>query len=286
MKHYSLKNILLFLAGSFLYCAALNVFIVPAQLYSSGFVGISQLAADALEQVFHSSVNLQPVIYFLLDVPLFLAGMRILGLRSISFTFMIVAVETVFMSIIPVPDHRVIDDVFALAVCGGALEGLGSSLTFRGFGTSGGTDLLGLMLTRKYRKLSVGRVNIAVNLIVYAVAAARNSFQIAVYSLIAEIFASIVIDRYHRQNNLVTVHIISDRTDDFVRYIMRSLDRGATILKAEGAWSGEERRVIVAVLSEYELGLLEKEAEQIDPDAFVFSNPRTDVLGEFEKRLS
>lgn len=286
MKHFSPKNIALCLSGSFLYCLAVNVFIVPAGLYSSGFVGISQLIADAAEGLLHTPYSIQPAAYFLLNVPLFLAGFRILGLRSISVTFLIIAAETLFMSLIPVPDRRVIDDAFALTVCGGALEGLGSSLTFRGFGTSGGTDLLGLMLTQKYRKLSVGRVNLAVNILVYAFAAIRNSFQAAVYSLIAEIFASIVIDRYHKQNNLVTVHIVSSRTDDFVRYIMRSLDRGATILKAEGAYSGAERKVVISVLSEYELGLLEKEAEEIDPDAFIFSNPRTDVFGEFEKRLS
>ena len=64
------------------------------------------------------------------------------------------------------------------------------------------------------------------------------------------------------------------------------LDRGATVIDAKGAWSGKPCKVVIAVLSEYELGLLEKEAETIDPAAFIFSNPRTSVFGEFEKRLS
>ena len=108
-------------------------------------------------------MNLQPIVYFCLDVPLFLIGLKILGKASIAFTFLIVLVETLFMNFIPIPDHMVLDNVFAMAVVGGCLEGIGTSITFRGFGSSGGTDLLGMMLTEKYRKLSVGRVNLAVN---------------------------------------------------------------------------------------------------------------------------
>ena len=206
--------------------------------------------------------------YFCLDVPLFLIGLKILGKASIAFTFLIVLVETLFMNFIPIPDHMVLDNVFAMAVVGGCLEGIGTSITFRGFGSSGGTDLLGMMLTEKYRKLSVGRVNLAVNACVYLVAGLRYSLQTAVYSLVAEAFSSIMIDRYHKQNNLVTVNV------------------GATVIDAKGAWSGKPCKVVIAVLSEYELGLLEKEAETIDPAAFIFSNPRTSVFGEFEKRLS
>ena len=173
-----------------------------------------------------------------------------------------------------------------MAVVGGCLEGIGTSITFRGFGSSGGTDLLGMMLTEKYRKLSVGRVNLAVNACVYLVAGLRYSLQTAVYSLVAEAFSSIMIDRYHKQNNLVTVNVISEQYEAFIQFINVKLDRGATVIDAKGAWSGKPCKVVIAVLSEYELGLLEKEAETIDPAAFIFSNPRTSVFGEFEKRLS
>ena len=286
MKHLTPKNLMLCLMGSLIYCIAFNTFIVPAHMYSSGFVGISQLVAGGLASVFHIRMNLQPIVYFCLDVPLFLIGLKILGKASIAFTFLIVLVETLFMNFIPIPDHMVLDNVFAMAVVGGCLEGIGTSITFRGFGSSGGTDLLGMMLTEKYRKLSVGRVNLAVNACVYLVAGMRYSLQTAVYSLVAEAFSSIMIDRYHKQNNLVTVNVISEQYEAFIQFINVKLDRGATVIDAKGAWSGKPCKVVIAVLSEYELGLLEKEAETIDPAAFIFSNPRTSVFGEFEKRLS
>lgn len=286
MKHLTPKNLLLCMIGTLIYCTAFNTFIVPTHLYASGFVGISQLLAGAIGKVVHVRFNLQAVVYFCLDVPLFLYGMKELGKKAILFTFVIVTVETFFMSVIPVPDHMMLNNAFAMAVVGGSLEGIGVSITFRGFGSSGGTDLLGMMLTEKHRKLSVGKVNLFVNFCVYMLAGLRFSFQIAVYSLVAETFSSIMIDRFHMQNNLVTVHIISEKYDDFVRFINEELDRGATILEGTGAWSGKECKVVVAVMSEYELGLLEKEAEKKDPAAFIFSNPKTSVFGEFEKRLS
>lgn len=286
MKHLTPKNLLLCLLGSLIYCATFNTFIVPTHLYASGFVGISQLAAGALGKVIHVDFNLQAAVYFCLDVPLFLFGLKMLGKKAIAFTFMIVLAETFFMSVIPVQEHMMLNNAFAMAVVGGSLEGIGTAITFRGFGSSGGTDLLGMMLTEKYRKLSVGRVNLFVNFCIYLFAGLRFSFQIAVYSLVAETFSSIMIDRLHMQNNLVTVHIISEHYEEFITYVNEKLDRGATVLSGAGAWSKKPCKVVVAVLSEYELRLLEKEAEAIDPAAFIFSNPRTEVFGEFEKRLS
>lgn len=286
MKHLTPRNLMLCLLGSLIYCAAFNTFIVPAHMYASGFVGISQLIAGALNTFLHVEFNLQAVVYFCLDVPLFLVGLKILGKAAIAFTFVIVAVETFFMSVIPVPDHLILDSVFAQAVVGGCLEGIGVAITFRGFGSSGGTDLLGMMLTEKYRRLSVGKVNLFVNACIYVFAGICFSFDTAVYSLVAETFSSIMIDRFHSQNNLVTVNIISGQYQEFINFINKELDRGATLVDGTGAWSGQPCKVVVAVLSEYELGLLNKEAEKVDPDAFIFSNPRTEVLGEFEKRLS
>ncbi len=286
MKHFTLRNILLCLAGTLTYCLAFNMVIVPAGLYASGFVGISQLITDQLERFVHVRFHLQSVVYFCVDVPLFLAGFRILGKKNILFTMLIVAMESVFMALIPIPKKMILDDTFAVAICGGCLEGIGTSITFRGFGSSGGTDLLGLMLTEKNRKLSVGKVNFIVNAAVYTYAAFCYSFQTAIYSLIAEVFVSLMIDRLHKQNNIVTVNIISDQYDDFCRYIISTLNRGATLLEGKGAYSHAERKVIVAVLSEYELGLLEKEAEKIDKDAFIFASPNTVLSGDFEKRLS
>lgn len=286
MKHLTAKNLLLCLIGSLIYSLAFNTFIVPAGMYSSGFVGISQLISGALKHFIHVPFHLQPLVYFCLDVPLFLIGLRVLGKAAIAFTFVIVLTETFFMGIIPVPDYMILDNSFAMAVVGGVLEGIGTSVTFRGFGSSGGTDLLGMMLTEKYRKLSVGKVNLFVNACVYLFAGIRFSLQTAVYSLVAETFSSVMIDRLHKQNNLVTVHVVSDHYPELVAYINKDLDRGATIVDGRGSWSGKPCKMILAVLSEYELGLLEKETERIDPNAFLFSNPKTGVMGEFEKRLS
>jgi len=283
---FTARNIILCLSGSLVYCLALNILITPAKLYAGGFTGISQLIAGAVGSKVHLKFNLQALIYFLLDVPLFLAGAKTLGKRMVARSFLIVSAETVFMALIPIPEHPVVDETFAAVMLGGSLEGIGSALTFSGFGSSGGTDMLGLILTQKFRKMSVGRVSLAVNAVVYTIAGVYFSLQTALYSLVAEVFCSMMIDRYHKQNNLVCVNIISGRYQMFCKYIIDQLDRGATILEAEGAYTGSERKVVIAIVSEYELELLKKEGETIDPDAFIYIQPSTEVLGEFQKRLS
>ena len=282
----SIRNLILCLSGSAIYCLGFNLFIVPANLYSGGFIGISQLLSDMVGGAAKFSFNLQPLLYLLLNIPLFLVAFRVLGHRLIRRSVMLVCAETLFLWLIPVPAEPILDETLACVICGGCIEGLGIAITFRGFGSSGGTDMLGLILTQRYPGFSVGRVNLAVNLVVYSVAGIRYSLKTAIYSLAGELFCSLMVDRYHKQNNLVSVNIVSPGYREIADYIMGELNRSCTILEGTGGYSKETKKLLIAIISEYELDFLKKEVNRIDPNAFLFIHPNIDVMGDFEKRLS
>jgi len=286
MKVFTPKNLLYCFLGSLIYCLGLNLFIQPAHLYAGGFVGISQLLANILGAFVQTPFNLQPVIYYLLDLILFAFCWKTLGRRMIAVSLTIVTAEALYMALIPIPETPILDETLAAVICGGCIEGIGTAITFYGFGSSGGTDMLGLMLTKRFRNLSVGKVSLAVNFMVYVVAMVRNSVQIAIYSLAAELFCSMMIDRFHKQNNLVSVNIVSDHPREISQFIMNELDRGCTILHGEGAWSGQERLLVISIMSEYELSILKKETARIAPEAFIFIHPNIGVSGDFEKRVA
>lgn len=286
MKRNKPRNFFLCMLGAFIYCCGFNVFIVPANLYSGGFVGISQLITSLIKPYIDVPFNLQSVVYFLTDLPLFLVAFKVLGRKMVSLSLVIVAMESAFMAIIPVPETPILSETITSVLCGGCIEGIGTAITFRGFGSSGGTDLLGLMLSEKFENLSVGRVNLAVNFLVYTVAGIRFSVETAIYSLMAEICCSLLIDRFHLQNNLVTANIISDDYEEICHFILEKLDRSCTVINCEGGYTGEPKKMIAAVLSEYEMNILRKWVSDRDPDAFIYVTPSVRVIGEFEKRLS
>lgn len=286
LKRNKARNLFLCILGAFIYCCGFNVFIVPANLYSGGFVGISQLITSLIKPIVHVPFNLQSVVYFLTDLPLFLVAFKVLGRKMVGLSLFIVAIESLFMAIVPVPQAPILSETITSVLCGGCIEGIGTAITFRGFGSSGGTDLLGLMLSEKFENLSVGRVNLAVNFFVYTVAGIRFSVETAIYSLMAEICCSLLIDRFHLQNNLVTANIISDHYEEICSFILEKLDRSCTVLNGEGAYSHAPKKLVVTVLSEYEMNILRKWAADRDPDAFIYVTPSVQVIGDFEKRLT
>ena len=280
-----IKNILLCICGTFVYCVGVNIFIVPAKLYSGGFVGIAQLLLYLLPVKF-VNFNLQGLIYFVLNIPLFILGIRVLGKRFISVSFMVIVEESILLSLLPIPSQPLIEDILTNCFIGGAIEGLGCGLTFVGFGSGGGTDLMGMIISKRSRTWTVGNVSLFVNVILYSFCAYLFTFETAVYSGITSLISSLVIDKIHLQNNNVTVNIVTKRALKISNMIISKLNRSATIFTGVGGFSKEKSSMVISIMSEYELNQCKKLIYDIDPEAFIFISKSTEVIGNFEKRLN
>lgn len=284
-KAMEVKNTLFCILGSAVYCFAANVFISPMGLYSGGFIGVSQLLSMVLNLPLPRR-QVQSLLFFLINVPLFFLALKYLGKRFIWKSVVTICAETAFLAMIPIPEAPILEDMLTSCLVAAVIEAFGCILIYVSFGSGGGSDILGMLLSQHFRVLSVGRVSISLNLIVYSISAFIFNIEIAVYSFLTSLVMNMLIDRLYVQNNSVSVNILSKHYHEISEMILHEINRDATIIECVGAYSDETKKMVVSVMSEYELRILKRRISEIDPKSFVFINPHVSVLGNYEKRLS
>lgn len=278
-----IKPYLFFIVGSFLYCFGTNVFVLPMNLYSGGFVGFSQLISNIFFA--NSTINIRGIIYFLLNVPLFLIGFKVIGKNFIEKSLTIIILQSIFFSIIPIPKNIVTQDIFVCCILSGIINGTGLVMILNDFGSSGGTDIIGLILSKKFEKLSVGKVSLIANILLYTLCGFLYSIETAIYSLIVSFVTSYTIDKLHSHNNIVSVYILTNDAEKISNIIINEINRDATITNVVGAYSKNDMKLVIAVLSKYDFHEAKKKIIEVDKNAFIFIHNNIEVLGNFEKRL-
>ena len=191
-------------AGCLIYAIGLNMLITPLALYNGGFMGIAQLIRTFMISVLHirmpQGMDIAGAIYYIMNVPLFCMGWRIMGkeffLRSLFGTTVI----SIFLVMVPVPGIPIIEDYLTACIIGGIIAGFGSGLILRGRGSAGGPDIIGVCCLKRRINLSVGQVNILLNLVVYGICLFMFNIEIVVYSLIYATVFSLTVDKVHIQN--------------------------------------------------------------------------------------
>jgi len=178
-------------------------------------------------------------------------------------------------------------DLLLSSIFGGIIIGLGLGLIFRSKATSGGSDIIAMVLA-KFTKLPVGQLLIAVDSIIVLLGLiVFKDWKIPLYSWIAIYITGKVLDltldgiNYER-----ALIIISDKHEDIKERILVSLGRGGTYLSGEGMHSNKEKRIIFTVITRRELSTLKAMIQMIDPDAFLTVMNTAEILGEGFKPLS
>jgi len=281
------KNYSLVLLGSVAYCIGINLFIVPANLYNGGVMGISQLLRTFLIQFLNlpASIDLSGIIYFILNIPIMIIAYRDIS-RSFFFkTITAVVVQTILLSAIPIPVEPIVSDITAASVTGAILCGFGTGITLLAGGSCGGTDTLGIFFAKRYRSLTVGKLSLGINVFIYLICAILFDFEIAIFSVFVSIVGNTVVDRLHAQNIMVTAMIFT-HNHDLRQYIMQELNRGTTYWNGYGGYTDKETDILITAVSKYEISTLRRIVRENDPSSFIILNKNISVLGNFEKRLS
>ena len=257
-------------------------------LFSGGPLGIAQLLSYLFINVLHfeflRTVNIASIIYFTLNIPLLYAGYRVLGKRFTVKTLTMVALQSAMMLFLPIPKTPIIDDYLTACIVGGIVCGTGSGLVLRGHACSGGLEIVGLICSKIYKNMSVGKITILINAAIYAVCLALFDLEIVIYSLIFATTASLTTDKIHIQNINVSVLIFSKKKG-IASEIMQQLKRGVTCWDGEGAYTHEKEHVLYVIVSKYEVNRIKQIVREIDPQAFVSITEGSMVIGNYEKRL-
>lgn len=282
------ENMFWAILGVACYAAAYRWFLVPTNLYSGGFTGVSQLIKMVLVEGFGvhvpEGVDLTGMILWCMNIPLFLLGYKSLGKKFLYRTIVAVCIQSLLLTIIPSPEKPLFNDLLLNGIIGGVLSGFGVGITLRAGGSGGGTDIVGMYCAKNYPEFGVGKLNVVINIFVYAVAAICYDVEVAAYSMIFSIAAGIMMDRVHEQNIKVSAFVVTkDKT--LGEKINQAVSRGVTSWKAWGEYSHSEEIVHMVVINKYELQVLKKLIRQQDPQAFVQVLSPNLVIGNFEKRL-
>lgn len=264
------------IAGSLIASLSIRLFIRPAGLLSGGLSGIALVLEYTLGIPLALSV-------FVLNIPVFYLGLRKLQrgymLRSLigvlSFTLFLLAWEQLIRI-----DQPITEDLLLTALFGGALNGIGLGMVFRGRGSVGGTDIIALVLNRTY-SFSLGSSGFALNAIPLVIGVFLFDIRSVGYTLVAMYVSSKLVDKV--QAGFITsktVMIVSTRHEDISQAIIQRVHRGVTLIQGQGAFSRDDKRVILTTISLTQLPKLKDIVAELDPDAFMTVTDTSEVLGK------
>lgn len=262
-------------AGCVLLALGFNVFLAPNNLNAGGLSGLAMV----LHHVFGiGSIGLFMV---LMNIPLFIISGYKIGkkffLGSLLGTVLTSLLYDLFASI-PAPETEPLIG----ALYGGVVCGLGLGLAYLSGSSTGGSDIAVRLLRCRYQNVPIGTINMCFDACVVVIAAiAFRNFSIALYSGIACFVAGLVIDAvvYHFDYSKVAM-IITKKHEQMASQIIRKLDRGATYLHAEGAYTRENMLVVLTAVKRHQVAELKDLAMEVDPAAFVIVQDAHQVLGD------
>ena len=273
-----------------LICAVgVRLFIVPLNLYSGGLMGVCQLFRTLMQTYLDldfGTGDIAGILYFALNIPILLFAYKTLGKHLVFKTLVCTLSYSLFYSVVPTPAVPIVDDYLTACLLGGILNGIGCGIALTCGGSGGGLDIVGLCLSKRGSRFTVGKFSLTFNVFLYAACLFLFQPEIAIYSVIYNYFSAMVLDRMHQQNVSVEALIFTrDDQDKLARFIIEKLGRGVTYWNGVGAYTGTDLHVLCVCLSKYEIEELLHTVHTIDPHAFVTVQEGVRVHGNFQRKL-
>lgn len=263
------------LFGSIVFAAGFDIFLDPNNIAPGGVTGIAM--------IINSFAPVLPVgtLIILINLPLFALGWKSEGhgflLKSVAGT----VVSSVFIDLFS-GRYIYTEDPLMSAIYGGVLMGLGLGVINARGATTGGTDIAGRLLLSRFPSLSFGRLLFIVDLVVITAAAiVYRHVSYALYAVISVYISTTVVDAViSGTDNARVAYIITGKTQEVVSQIDARLGRGATLLKGEGTYTGEERSVIMCAVKRRQVAPLKELVKEIDSGSFLIITDAHEVLGD------
>lgn len=273
------KKLFVVLVGAMLTAAGLNLFLIPANVYSSGFAGIAQLLSSILTQYTPITIS-TGILLFVLNVPVTILGWMKVGKSFTIYSFISVAATSFFLEIIPI--YPLSEDILLNAVFGGVILAVGVGFTLKWGASTGGVDIIAMVLSRMKDK-PVGTYIFALNAVIIIMAGLLYGWEKALYTLVTLYVTTRIIDTIHTRHEKVTAMIITNKGEELTKAIHERLIRGITSIPAKGSYSKEQKEMLIIVITRYELYDLERIIRTVDPKAFTNIVETAGIFGFFRK---
>lgn len=261
--------------GSLLFALGWTIFLIPAEINGGGVSGIGAL-------VFYITGIPAGLTYLAVNAILVVIAIiklgKSFGAKTIVNMLVISLLLTLFQKYLNKP---IIDDKFLSAVLGGISGGIGLGLVFSQGGTTGGTDIIAMIVT-KYKRISPGRVIMYCDVIIIAASwFVFHSAEILVYGYVSMWVVSYTLDAFlNGANQSAQIFIFSEKWEEIRDFILHENGRGATIMDATGAYTGKPIKIVMTVVRKRETTPIFKKIKEIDHDAFISMGSVMGVFGE------
>ncbi len=265
-----MKNLIVVL-GSLIIAFAFNCFLVPFGILSSGISGIAIL----LGLITPFNIGMLNLV---LNLPLIVLGYYKLG-KTITINTMVCVVSlSAFLYVIPVV--AVTDNIMLSTVFGGGIGGLGVGLILKYSGSSGGLDIIAIIVSRT-SSFSIGLLLTGMNGMIVLLSGFVFNWEIALYTLLSIYITGKMIDTIFTNHVKLTMQIVTTKGDLIRNELLESIYRGITITEGYGGYTQEKKDILMMVVTRYETLHVKKIARKYDEDAFINIYETVEVDGKF-----
>jgi uncharacterized membrane-anchored protein YitT (DUF2179 family) len=258
--------------GAFIYTFGVMSFTLPFRFPDSGVTGISVL----LNYQFGISL---PLMVSVANIVLLAWAWRELSARVVIWTIYGVLLVTLLMHLMDGVPFPHTDQMLLIALMGGAIKGYGSGIVFRSGGSLGGLDIVVLYLQKKYG-VEIGKYSFYFNLCILGASVFVVGVENAMFGLMGVYASSLAIDNaissFEKRR---LIFVIAKDTQAVIDYITSTLRRGATIISAHGGYSGDDRPMVMCILTKRQSVDLKHHLSQTQPRAFMVLADASEVLG-------
>lgn len=276
-----LKNNGIWLAGCILYSLGVNCFSIPNSIAQSGLTGVAVI----FNHLFGFPVG---TVNLILNIPLLILMWIFLGKKLVARTLWVTVVLSTALDITALlPFTYTGDKVLAALFCG-LLQGAGLGMIMITGATSGGTDIVGRLVHKRWPHITVGTIVMISDAIVVAAGMfVFGSIESGLYAIIMIYVSTKVIDTLiYGTGNGKMLMIVTEKADEVANAIVHSSPRGVSIIPAKGAYTGTDKNVLLCVARKHEISGILKTVKATDDKTFIIVSEANEILGKgFNKTI-
>ena len=272
------------LAGCILCAASVNIFSLPNKIAQSGVSGIAVIIHTLFPKIPVGMANLA------MNIPLAILVLIFIGWRFLSKTLVVVLEFSLILDLMPrFITYTYTDDPLLATVFAGALSGAGAALYLSRGATGGGTEAIGWLIRKRWPHMSIGRVMMSISVAVVISGALafghtgsgmQTTINSALRAAIMIFISTRIIDSFlYGMNNGKMFYIFSGKAEDIAQAVISEIGRGASILPAKGAYTGEQQDMLMCVVHRNEVTPLRRIVKEHDPNSFMVVAEAQEVFG-------
>lgn len=267
-----MKNLIV-IVGSLIIAFAFNFFLVPHEILSSGVSGIAILLG--LITPFDTGL-----LNFILNLPLLVLGYFKLGKQITMNTLVCVISLSVFLYFLPA--ESITDNILLSSIFGGIIGGIGIGVILKYSGTSGGMDIIAMIISRK-SNIRVGLLLTGMNGLIVLISGAVFNWEIALYTLLSIYLTGKMVDTIYTNHEKLTMQIVTTSGEEIRKELLSSIYRGMTITDGYGGYTLEKKQILMMVVTRYETMQIKQIVRKHDKKAFINIFETVEVDGEFAR---